>query len=161
MFKNLEIKPNENLFETIFDYNKDEVINLIEKLLLNNKNILTIFINKDNSYSIYLTEDLKNDVCSSPIFYFNLQEDLSQVYYYMKLYIDLFSTTIVLLLISFCKVLASNISLFGRINLARDFFPLPLLPIINAFISTVCKSFAEFNISFEISSMAIYSCILL
>ncbi len=97
MFKNLEIKPNENLFETIFfetifDYNKDEVINLIEKLLLHNKNILTIFINKDNSYSIYLTEDLKSDVYSYPIFCFNSKEDLSQVYHYMKLYIDLFST---------------------------------------------------------------------
>ena len=57
MFKNLKVNTA-NLFECISNFGKSESIKLIEELLIQNKNVFSIFINKDNIYSIYLTQDI-------------------------------------------------------------------------------------------------------
>ena len=60
MFKNLKVNTA-NLFECISNFGKSESIKLIEELLIQNKNVFSIFINKDNIYSIYLTQDINTD----------------------------------------------------------------------------------------------------
>ncbi len=95
MFKNLKVELNDsdNLFECINNLGKSESIKLIEELLIQNKNVFSIFINKDNIYSIYLTQDINTDKICFPIITFKEDEDLSQVYNYLKEYLELFSKT--------------------------------------------------------------------
>jgi hypothetical protein len=95
MFKNLKVELNDsdNLFECINNLGKSESIKLIEELLIQNKNVFSIFINKDNSYSIYSNVDINEDIISLPIIVFKEDEDLSQIYNYLKKYLELFSKT--------------------------------------------------------------------
>ena len=95
MFKNLKVELNDsdNLFECINNLGKSESIKLIEELLIQNKNVFSIFINKDNSYSIYSNVDINEDIISLPIIVFKEDDDLSQIYNYLKKYLELFSKT--------------------------------------------------------------------
>lgn len=92
MFKNLKVNTA-NLFECISNFGKSESIKLIEELLIQNKNVFSIFINKDNSYSIYSNVDINEDIISLPIIVFKEDDDLSQIYNYLKKYLELFSKT--------------------------------------------------------------------
>ena len=100
MFKNLKVELNDsdnlfedNLFECINNLGKSESIKLIEELLIQNKNVFSIFINKDNSYSIYSNVYINEDIISLPIIVFKEDDDLSQIYNYLKKYLELFSKT--------------------------------------------------------------------
>ena len=100
MFKNLKVELNDsdnlfedNLFECINNLGKSETIKLIEELLIQNKNVFSIFINKDNSYSIYSNVYINEDIISLPIIVFKEDDDLSQIYNYLKKYLELFSKT--------------------------------------------------------------------
>lgn len=87
MFKKLEVLENTN---TIYDFNstKEELINEIERLLIENKEIITILKNKDESYSIYCNKDLEDDFIVDPIITFFENDDLIKVLNFLRMYID-------------------------------------------------------------------------
>lgn len=86
MFKKLEVEINPNkIYE--FEYNKEKQIQYIELLLINNDNIITIFKNEDESYSIYNKKDIDDDFIVDPIITFFENDNLRKVYRILDIYI--------------------------------------------------------------------------
>lgn len=86
MFKNLEIKYNNNFFLKM-NFDNDSLIPKIEELLLKNQNILSIFKNDDQSYSIYDTKSISDDFIDTPLITFNINTNLNNVYSFIDSYI--------------------------------------------------------------------------
>lgn len=86
MFKKLEVEINPNkIYE--FEYNQEKQIQYIELLLINNKNIITIFKNEDESFSIYNKKDIDDDFIADPIITFFENDNLRKVYRILDIYI--------------------------------------------------------------------------
>lgn len=85
MFDKLEIKEDDNFFAENYKikYEKQDFINNIEKLLIDNNNILSIFKINDY-YNIYNKEDIEDDFIVSPLVSFNEKDDLSKIFNMLK-----------------------------------------------------------------------------
>lgn len=91
MFDKLNILENEYIIYNTLN-NKEKYINLIESFLLENQNILTIYKNKNDSYSIYKNKDIEDNFIIDPIITFNENSDFELIYSFLKELINLEKT---------------------------------------------------------------------
>jgi hypothetical protein len=87
MFLNITVKKNP-YYCFQYNYSKEELINLIEKLLLDNENFVSIFKNEDFSFSIYNKIE-EESYLNQPIITFSEKDNLINIYLFLKEYIEI------------------------------------------------------------------------